>query len=85
MSNPTLDKRIETFLDWVMSNRDTSARQWIDTIEPELKRQLKSLILEERIDELEQLMEEGETVVYQADIQDRIDQLTEVTPQAKEK
>jgi hypothetical protein len=37
-------EKLEEFLHWVMANRDVHSRRWADEIEPELKRQLTTLI-----------------------------------------
>jgi len=47
------EEKIETFLTWVMANRDVGAREWSENIEPELRKQLDAIILQQVKTELE--------------------------------
>jgi len=62
MSKSLEEQRVDTFLTWVMANRDVHSRTWADEIEPELRRQLSTLInqkeKEAKLSELENVMDE---------------------------
>jgi len=61
------EEKIETFLTWVMANRDVGAREWSENIEPELRKQLDAIVLqrvtERLLDELQRIEQMDNTIV----------------------